>query len=65
MADPATVASNASCWDCVPNKEAAALYLLGQMAGITDPQTIAANAQCMDCIPNKDAAMIYLIDQLT
>lgn len=64
MASPETIASGASCFTCIPNKQEAILWLLAQIAGVTDPATIANEARCMACIPNKQEAMLYLLDQI-
>lgn len=62
MATPAEISIASACWNCIPDKLAALLYLLATNAGMSDPATVAANSACWSCVPDKWAAALYLLD---
>lgn len=64
MATPAQIAEASSCFRCISDEQAAILYLLGTIAGVTDPAIIARESACMRCIPDFDSAALYLLSTI-
>lgn len=70
--DPASIVSQAKCFECVPRsmQKPVELYLLAKIANMaTDKASVAAivaAASCFDCVPHsmRDAVEEYLLAQI-
>lgn len=69
MATPAEIATDASCYACIPDQAAALLYLLNQIrenggGSAMTPAEISNASTCYACIPDKQAATLYLLEAI-
>lgn len=60
---PEELAALSACFRCIQDRQAAILFLLAQIAGVTIDQIIAGSA-CYRCLSDFQAAQLFLLNTI-
>lgn len=67
---PQEIQDESNCMACIPDKNAAMLYLLNAIrvqngGDVMTPQEITEASKCYGCIPDQAAAQTYLLSEIS